>query len=159
MEKKLTRNSSDKMVAGVASGLASYFQLDVTWVRIAFALAAFFGGGGIWIYIILWIAVPENKNTAFGFTDYKQDMEKVNYNLLGGLILIGLGGYFLLDEFDIIPYWFRIGKLWPLIFVAIGLSILFKGIKSNKETKDFVNSDNHKKEEETLSEENKNENS
>jgi phage shock protein C len=167
MEKKLTRNANDKMVAGVASGLASYFKLDVTWVRIAFALAAFFGGGGIWVYIILWIAVPEDKNTVFGFTDYTQDMEEnnfgstfkkkenVNYNLLGGLILIGLGGYFLLDEFDILPYWFRIGKLWPLIFVAIGLSILFKGINNKKQTENFVDPISPKTEEETISEENK----
>jgi phage shock protein PspC (stress-responsive transcriptional regulator) len=46
MSKKLTRNLNDKMVAGVAAGLADYFQLEVTWVRIAFVLATFFGGGG-----------------------------------------------------------------------------------------------------------------
>jgi len=171
MDKKLKRNSSDKMVAGVASGLADYFQLDVTWVRIAFALAAFFGGGGIWIYIILWIAVPENKNTSFGFTDYKvgaeeennfgstfKSKEKVSYNLIGGFILIGLGGYFLLDEFDIIPYWFRIGKLWPLIFIAIGLSVIRKGTKKNKKTKEFEESAFNKKADETPAEENQNEN-
>ena len=171
MNKKLTRNPSDKMVAGVASGLASYFQLDVTWVRIAFALAAFFGGGGIWIYIILWIAVPENKNTSFGFTDYKVDTEeennfgstfkskeKLSYSLIGGLILIGLGGYFLLDEFDIIPYWFRIGKLWPLIFIAIGLNVIRKGAKKNKENTSFDHSDFSKKTEETPTAENQNEN-
>ncbi len=76
MEKKLTRDTQDKMVAGVATGLAKYFQLDVTWVRIAFVLAAFFGGGGLWIYIILWIAVPENKQNSFTYTDYTVDQSK-----------------------------------------------------------------------------------
>jgi phage shock protein C len=131
MDKKLTRDTSDKMVAGVASGLANYFQLDVTWVRIAFALAAFFGGGGLWVYIILWIAVPEENEGPFQVTDYKVKSEepnnfgstfkpkdKINLNLIGGLVLIGLGSYFLLDEFGIIPYWFHVGKLWPLVFVV-----------------------------------------
>jgi len=160
MKKKLTRDTSDKMVAGVASGLANYFQLDVTWVRIAFALAAFFGGGGLWVYIILWIAVPEQP-LLFKETDYKvnteqgdnfgstfKPKEKVSLNLIGGLILIGLGSYFLLDEFGIIPYWFHVGKLWPLLFVAFGLSILFKGAKQAAQPKDFDTSDFKKKTEE-----------
>ena len=37
-----------------------------------------------------------------------------------------IGLYFLMNEFDIIPYWFRLGKLWPLVFVAIGLSFILK---------------------------------
>lgn len=149
MSKKLTRSISDKMIAGVASGLADYFQLDVTWVRIAFVLAAFFGGGGLWIYIILWIAVPKS-NILFSY-GAKTDMDfqtikeksssKVNGNLIGGLALIILGSYFLLDEFDVIPEWFRIGKLWPLVFVAIGLTVLFKGAKQESEVKDFDTSE------------------
>lgn len=174
MTKKLTRDTSNKMVAGVASGLANYFQLDVIWVRIAFVFAAFFGGGGLWIYIILWIAVPEEKNGSFKFGDFNTDYrvnpnepnnfestfkpkEKANLNLIGGLILIGLGSYFLLDEFDIIPNWFRLGKLWPLVFVVIGLSILFKGAKQESQPKDFDTSDFKKKTEETPTEETKTE--
>lgn len=145
MSKKLTRSVSDKMIAGVASGLAEYFQLDVTWVRIAFTLAAFFGGSGVWIYIILWIAVPKN-NVLFSYQTESQPLKEkststINGNFLGGLALIVLGSYFLLDEFDLIPEWFRIGKLWPLIFVIIGLSILFKGAKQETERKDFDTSD------------------
>lgn len=150
MSKKLTRNTSDKMIAGVASGLADYFQLDVLWVRIAFALAAFFGGSGIWIYLILWIAVPKNNNL-FNYQEYRTDADyqpfksqsatQLNGNLIGGLALIILGSYFLLDEFDVIPEWFRIGKLWPLIFVAIGLMVLFKGARQETDSKDFDTSD------------------
>ena len=150
MSKKLTRNTSDKMIAGVASGLADYFQLDVLWVRIAFTLAAFFGGSGLWIYLILWIAVPKNNNL-FHYQDFKAEMDEqtfknqsasqLNGNLIAGLALIILGSYFLLDEFDVIPEWFRIGKLWPLIFVIIGLMVLFKGAKQETNPKDFDTSD------------------
>lgn len=141
MTKRLTRDVQNKMVAGVAAGLAKYFQLDVTWVRIAFALAAFFGGGGLWIYIILWIAVPEERISPFTYTDYRVDEDKAshpdnfgstfkpndsNIGVIAGFILIGLGAYFLMAEFDFLPYWFKIRKLWPLVFVVIGLIILTK---------------------------------
>jgi phage shock protein PspC (stress-responsive transcriptional regulator) len=147
MSKKLTRNMSDKMVAGVASGLADYFQLDVTWVRIAFALAVFFGGGGFLIYIILWIALPEQYSAIYGgygknyqppmpdYTSYKASKKKEknsNISTVGGLILIVLGSYFLMEEFDLIPDWFSISKLWPLVFVVLGLTMLMKTRKEKE---------------------------
>ena len=45
---------------------------------------------------------------------------------IGGLFLLVIGLYFLMNEFDIIPYWFSLGKLWPLIFIAIGISFVAK---------------------------------
>lgn len=45
---------------------------------------------------------------------------------VGGLFLLVIGIYFLMNEFHIIPYWFSISKLWPLIFVAIGISFIAK---------------------------------
>lgn len=50
---------------------------------------------------------------------------------VGGLFLLVIGMYFLLREFDIIPFWFNIGKLWPMIFVAIGLSFILKSKQKN----------------------------
>lgn len=140
MAKKLTRSNRDKIIAGVSAGLGEYFQLDVVWVRIAFVLATFFGGSGLWIYIILWIAIPKNKITIFGNENLedagpvegpllKKESSGFNGNLIGGAILIVLGSYFLLQEFDLIPYWFSVFKLWPLVLVAIGLYIIFKSAR------------------------------
>ncbi|MCX2480919.1 PspC domain-containing protein [Pedobacter sp. MC2016-15] len=50
---------------------------------------------------------------------------------VGGLFLLVIGLYFLMNEFHIIPYWFRLGKLWPLVFVAIGLSFILKSKRKN----------------------------
>ena len=50
---------------------------------------------------------------------------------VGGLFLLVIGLYFLMNEFNIIPYWFRLGKLWPLVFVAIGLSFIMKSKRKN----------------------------
>jgi phage shock protein C len=58
MERKLQRNTLDKKIAGVCSGLAEYFDIDVTLVRVAFIVAVLAGFSGILAYIILWIIVP-----------------------------------------------------------------------------------------------------
>lgn len=51
---------------------------------------------------------------------------------VGGLFLLVIGLYFLMNEFNIIPYWFKISKLWPLVFVAIGLSFILKSKRKNE---------------------------
>ena len=57
--KKLYRSRKDKMLGGVAGGLAEYFDIDPTIVRIIFVVTLFIGGGGFLAYIIMWIVVPE----------------------------------------------------------------------------------------------------
>jgi phage shock protein C len=48
------------MLAGVAGGLAEYFSIDPLVVRLVFVVAAIFGVSlGFWVYVIMWIAVPE----------------------------------------------------------------------------------------------------
>lgn len=56
--KKLMRSSTDKKIAGVCAGLAEYFDLDPTIIRLVWVLAFFFGGAGGLVYLILWIVLP-----------------------------------------------------------------------------------------------------
>jgi phage shock protein C len=58
-EKKLRRSTSQRMIAGVCGGLAEYFNIDPVIVRIGFALLFLLGSGGFWVYLLLWIIVPE----------------------------------------------------------------------------------------------------
>lgn len=58
-EKKLYRNPDDKKIAGICSGLAEYFNVDVTLIRIIFVVALLVYGSTLLIYIVLWIAMPE----------------------------------------------------------------------------------------------------
>ena len=58
MEKKLYRNTKNKMIAGVCSGLAEYLNIDPTIVRLIWALIAL-GGAGIIAYLIAAIIIPE----------------------------------------------------------------------------------------------------
>lgn len=60
--KKMFRNPEEKVLAGVASGVATYFGVDVNVVRVLFVVFAFFGGTGILAYLILWIILPEAKS-------------------------------------------------------------------------------------------------
>ena len=59
--KRLYRSRIDRMIAGVCGGLAKYFDIDPTIVRVLFVVSIFIGGGGILAYIILWIVVPEEQ--------------------------------------------------------------------------------------------------
>ncbi len=59
--KRLFRNPDDKVLGGVCSGLGAYFGIDPVWIRLAFVVATVFIGTGFWLYIILWIVIPEAK--------------------------------------------------------------------------------------------------
>ena len=62
-ERKLTRSRSDRMLAGVCGGLAQYFGLDASLVRIAYAILTIFTAfAGVPVYILMWIIIPEEKN-------------------------------------------------------------------------------------------------
>jgi phage shock protein C len=56
--KRLMRSSRDKKIGGVCAGLADYFDLDPTIVRVVWLLSVLFAGTGFLVYIILWIVLP-----------------------------------------------------------------------------------------------------
>lgn len=55
---RLYRSETDRMIAGVAGGLAEYFDIDPIWARLIFVLLTVASGVGILIYIVLWIIMP-----------------------------------------------------------------------------------------------------
>ncbi len=59
-KKRLYRSRSERWLVGVCGGIGEYFDIDPTVIRIVFVLAAFIFGGGLWVYIILWIIMPLN---------------------------------------------------------------------------------------------------
>ena len=159
MEKRLYRSRSDRMISGICGGLAQYFDMDPTIVRLIFVLLIFANGLGILAYIIMAIVVPlegskatatkeaikENvegiKETAqelgseirstFAGEDKPEAADKGHQrrNILG-IALIAIGILFLLSSLNLFR-WFAWGYLWPLILVAVGLIIIF-GAKRKK---------------------------
>lgn len=57
--KKLYRSRTDRKIGGVCGGLAQYFNIDATLVRLLFVLGIIFVGGGLLAYLIMLIVVPE----------------------------------------------------------------------------------------------------
>ena len=60
MEKKLYKSNQNKMIDGVCGGIAEYFGIDPTVVRLIWALFSLMGGCGILAYIIAAIIIPRN---------------------------------------------------------------------------------------------------
>ncbi|MEE4175928.1 MAG: PspC domain-containing protein [Bacteroides sp.] len=63
-QRRLYRDPENAILGGVAGGLGAYFQVDVTWIRVAFVLFTFVYGFGPLLYLILWIVVPKARSTA-----------------------------------------------------------------------------------------------
>jgi phage shock protein C len=59
MSPQLTRSETDRVIAGVAGGIARRFGFNSTLVRLAWVLSVFFGGFGILVYLLLWIVLPK----------------------------------------------------------------------------------------------------
>ena len=59
MQKKLYRSNTDKKMAGVCGGVAKYFGIDATIIRLIWALAIFFVGSGLLLYIVCALVIPE----------------------------------------------------------------------------------------------------
>lgn len=59
--KKLRRSRSDRSIAGICGGLANYFDIDATVLRILMLCLVLFGGMSLWVYIIMWLLIPEEE--------------------------------------------------------------------------------------------------
>lgn len=59
--RRLRRSRTNRSIAGVCGGLADYLQIDATLLRIVTLVAIIFGGMSLWIYIILWLLIPEEE--------------------------------------------------------------------------------------------------
>jgi len=62
--KRIFRSRNDRMIAGVAGGLAAYFNIDPLFVRLGFALLALINGVGFVLYMILWLLLPNEDSAA-----------------------------------------------------------------------------------------------
>jgi phage shock protein PspC (stress-responsive transcriptional regulator) len=89
--KRLFRDENDKVLGGVCSGLANYFNIDVVIARIIFVVLLF-SGVGFLTYIIMWIAVPSSATTQIGGTR-KKLFRDPDEKLIAG-VCSGIGNYF-----------------------------------------------------------------
>jgi len=72
--------SSNRLVGGVCAGLAEGFHVDVLWVRLAFLLLVFVQGLGVFIYVVLWLVMPERLEAGVqrsGFDAMMADLTRI----------------------------------------------------------------------------------
>jgi phage shock protein PspC (stress-responsive transcriptional regulator) len=74
--KRLVRKTDGKMIAGVAAGIADYFNVDVTLIRVIIVITAIMGGFGLILYIVMWILVPEDGSDQAIANDVIDSMSK-----------------------------------------------------------------------------------
>ena len=154
MDEKLKRYNQHKMLAGVCAGLATYWGVDVSWIRVFFLLAFVAGCFGGLLYIVLWIAVPSDgrinlhansANTADMVSHSASDKKKDqgDTRLTFGIALIVLGVVFLLQEFELLPFWFDLSKLWPLAIIIPGVIMLIRPASKKRNHPKDDNDVNH----------------
>jgi len=154
MEKRLYRSRSDRMLWGVCGGLAKYFDIDPTIVRIIAVLSVFVSGLGILAYVIMAIVVPlegsktaapeemmrenveemketagelgrEIRSTFAGEEGRTEEVAKVRHRRRNLFgIVLVVLGVIFLLASFNLFWWLHWSYLWPLILVAIGVLII-----------------------------------
>ncbi len=76
--KYLYRNSSAKIIGGVCSGMGDYFNTDPVWFRILFIILTLMYGLGIFIYIVLWIALPSVSTNSSAGSNHISGLHRYN---------------------------------------------------------------------------------
>lgn len=126
--KKLYKVRSGKMLDGVCQGIAHYFHVDVTLVRVLFLVALFAQGLGALIYILAMIFVPVQPDDAI----INDEEEKPKTALLVGAAFIIAGLFFLIRPFGHFLFWpihfrglygwnyFSDGYFWPVLLILTG---------------------------------------
>lgn len=130
MKKTLYRSRDNRVFAGVAGGLAEYFDIDPVIIRILFVVIFFAGGASFFAYIIMIFVIPKkpldqystNENIS-SFSTYDNSSKNTNKKITFGIILIILGALIFLD--NIVPD-IPFHMLWPLALIAIGALIIYK---------------------------------
>lgn len=143
MTKKLYRSRTDSMIAGVCGGLAKYFDIDTSLVRVGAVLFTLAWGSGLLAYVILWLIVPqkplessvtesEGERIATVEAAEPDKSERDKGVLFVGIILTVLGALLLMNNYLSFA-WLSFRRLWPLLIIFVGLIIIMKGSGSKSD--------------------------
>lgn len=113
------------MVAGVAGGMAQYFDVDPAWIRIAW-LALLVMGPGFPIYIVAWIAIPEaDEPQKIAASPVKAETGSDNGRLIFGALLVLVGASLLARQY--LPWMKEL--LLPAVLIAVGVGVIVYSLR------------------------------
>ncbi|MGH2634743.1 MAG: PspC domain-containing protein [Actinomycetota bacterium] len=122
----LRRSREGRVIGGVCSGLGRYLGVDPVLLRIAFVVLAVAGGGGLLLYVVAWILIPEEREGEPLGSERPSSVDTTR--LIVGGALIAIGTILLLDLS--IP---RLGRFfWPLALIAVGVAIVVQASMSRR---------------------------
>ena len=119
--KRLYRDENNKLIGGVCSGLANYFNIDTVLVRIIFIILFLPFGVGLIPYLIFWIGVPSSANKVLGST--RKKLYRDNDTKIVGGVCSGLSHYFGIKVWII-----RVLFLLPVIGMILEFSLLLNSV-------------------------------
>jgi len=143
MADRLYRSRSDRMLFGVAGGMARYFRIDPAIVRLVWVLLFLAVGAGFLLYIVAAIVIPEEPagyqappgpggqpaggSPGAPSTPWQPATDQgANGAIILGLVLVGVGAWFLVQR--LLPD-FDDRLLWPVILVGIGLALVVGALR------------------------------
>jgi phage shock protein PspC (stress-responsive transcriptional regulator) len=126
-QRQLVRSRDDRVIAGVCGGLGKHWAVDPVLIRIAALLLVFAGGAGIVLYIVGWIAIPEEPEDVTVATPSPPAEDRTRSAVALGVIFIVLGAVFLADA--IWPDFLSWRYVWPIALIVIGAAILLRSRK------------------------------
>lgn len=137
-ETRLSRSETNRVLGGVAAGIAEYVHIDPTVIRIIFILLGLFGGSGLLLYLALWIVMPSASSLQVTTDPVRENITEIhgktqqlaaslrnskeNTTRTGALLLICFGILLVLNNFGI--YVFNFGKMWPFLLILLGIVLL-----------------------------------
>lgn len=144
MREPLYRSRRDRMLFGVAGGLARYLSIDASIVRIVWALLVFAGGAGILLYLVAAIIIPEEPEHldastaaaglgtagtagAAGAVDRSPNArtDMGNGPIILGVVLVVVGAWLLAQRFIDIDT----RDVWPVVVVVLGLVLVLGSLR------------------------------
>ena len=127
-QRRLYRSQTNKVFAGVCSGLGEYLNIDATIVRLVWILITFLGGAGIIAYILAYFIVPE-KPIESGSAAPQQNHD-LSAARIFGFLFVGAGILILLDNLDILSFhrWWNMSEefVFPGLLILAGVYFLTK---------------------------------
>jgi phage shock protein C len=132
MQRELYRSKKDKMLGGVCGGLAEYFEISSTLVRLICLGLILVDGIGILLYIIAWIIIPEepvisDENVYESGKNSNKHKYSERNNLFIGLTFLILGIIFILNNF--FPHIVSFSVIFGVLFLVFGIYLIIRGKK------------------------------